>query len=124
MELYVGLLTLVTTAKVYATKTNKVKSLEICDIAENTLKNYTMEEFASLKSDKSPIGENPGITLKEKYHFLYVLTKEKLSNNDDSRLIELNQTLRSLSKIEEDELMDIITMTMSRPAEILYGFTI
>lgn len=120
MEFYTSSLMLLATANVYATKTNKLKNLEVCKIAENTFKKYTMEEFIAFKSEDTHIGENPGTTLKEKISFLYILIKEKLNKNDDVRLFELNEILKSLSESEEDELIDVITMTITRPGEILF----
>jgi len=43
-----------------------------------------------------------------------------LNNNDDFRVIELNTILKSLNESEEDELMDVITMTISKSGEILF----
>jgi len=121
MDPYTSSLMLLMIAKEYANKTNKFKSLEVCEIAEKTLlKSYTKEEFMSfmdIKLDGLPLQENPGTSLKEKFYFIYSLIKEKLSKNNDDKLIEINKTLKSLKKDEEDELVDVIIMTMMKPSE-------
>lgn len=123
MDLYTSSLMLLMIAKEYANKTNKFRSLEVCEIAEKTLlKSYTKEEFMSfidVKLDGLPLQENPGTSLNEKFYFLYTLIKEKLSKNNDDKLIEINQILKSLNKDEEDELMDVIIMTMMKPGDII-----
>lgn len=120
MDFHMNSLILLSIAKAYATKTNKIKSLEVSKLAENTFNQYTKEEFIFFRSEDQPLQNNPGATLKEKFHFIYILTKEKLINNNDLRLVELNNLLQSLNKNEEDELMDVITMTLTKPGEILY----
>lgn len=119
MEFYTITGMLLGLVNMYATKINKLKSLEVCKIAENTFKNYTMEEFMSFKSEATTLTDNPGTTIKEKMVVLYFLIKEKLSENNDIRLVELNEILKSLSTSEEDELIDVITVTFTRPGEIL-----
>jgi tRNA A37 N6-isopentenylltransferase MiaA len=119
MELYVGSGFLLATAQVHATKTNKVKSLEVCKVASKTFKQYTVQEFMTFKAEDSPLQDIPVITLKERYNFMYQLIKERLNKNDDQRLIELNSLLNSLTKDEEDELIDVITVSMSNPGEVL-----
>ena len=114
MDKHTSSLILLMIAKEYADKTNKLKSLEICKIAENTLKNYTKEEFMTSMDFKLQ-----GMTLEEKILFSYVFIKEKLSKNNDPRLIEINDLLKSLNKDEEDELMDVIIITMTKPSEII-----
>lgn len=123
MDFYLNLNILLNLAKLYSTKTNKLKSLEICNISENTLKKYTKEEFIAFKLEDKPVEklvENPGLTMKEKFCVIYNLTKEKLNNNNDIRLIKLNNLLKSLNESEEDELLDVITITMTNPSGILY----
>jgi hypothetical protein len=123
MDPYNSSLILLMIAKEYANKTNKFKSLEVCEIAEKTLlKSYTKEEFMSfmdIKLDGSPLQENPGKSLNEKFYFLYTLIKEKLSKNNDNKLIEINESLKSLNKDDEEELMDVIIMTMMKPGDII-----
>ena len=97
MEFYTSTGILLCLVNMYATKINKLKSLDVCKIAENTFKNYTMEEFMSFKSEDTTLTDNPGTTLKEKMTVLYFLIKEKLSKNDDIRLVKLNEILKSLS---------------------------
>jgi len=76
MKFYAGSLSLVATAKLYAIKTNKVKSLEICNISETTLKNYTVEEFMSFRSDKSPIREKFRHNIKRK-NFIFIYSYQR-----------------------------------------------
>ena len=122
MELYVGSSLLLATAQIHATKTNKTKSLEVCNVALDTFKTYTPTEFMAFKALDEPIQDIPVSTMKERYHFIYLLIKERLSKNDDERLVELNKILESLSKDEEDELMDVVTASMSRPGDVLFDF--
>jgi len=116
MDQHTSSLILLMVAKEYANKTNRLKSLEVCEIAENTLKNYIKEEFTTSMDFKLQ-----GTTLEEKILFSYVFIKEKLSKNNDPRLIKINETLKSLNKDKEDELMDVIIMTMVKPSEILFN---
>ena len=111
---------LLATAQIHATKINKIKSLEVCKIALDTFKSYTPAEFMLFKSQDDSKIDIPVTTMKERYHFIYQLIKHRLSKNDDERLVEINSLLRSLSKDEEDELMDVITVSMSRPGDVLF----
>jgi len=125
MEFYDNLFILLAIAKIYSSKTNKKKSLEIINLSGNILKQYTKEEFRIFQPGNiiidTELEENPGETLYEKFNFLYNLIKEKLIDNNDIRLNELNNLINTLNKSEEEELINIIIQTMTNPADIIMG---
>ena len=125
MELYSTALICAGTIKIYASRMNKTKTLEICEIAITTLKSYTQEEFTSFNQDEVPLLntplQNPSSTQKEKFTFLYTCTKEKMSKNPDVRVEHINNLLNSLTESEESDLLDDITVVMSNPGKVLFN---
>ena len=79
MELYLGSMYLLATAEIYATKTNKPKSLEVCKVASDTFKRYISTEFMLFKAQDDEILDFPTSTLKERYNFIYLLVKDFLT---------------------------------------------
>lgn len=123
MDLYLGLGFSLAVINKYATDTNQVKCIEICDCAINTFKNYTLSEFCIVSAEIHT--DNPIIlvdySMKEKYGVLYEHVKKELNKNDDQRLAELNSLLSQLTHTEEDELLDVITKSLSNPGKVLYN---
>lgn len=120
MALYRSALIFVATVNLYATKTCDLKTLEICEIATNTLKSYTLEEFASFNKAEPTQSIKPGSTLREIFLCLYTATKERLNKNSDPRLESINNLLKSLTISEENDLLDVITTVLTNPGNVLY----
>ena len=123
MELYTGLGMLLAIGDIYSTKNNRIKCSEICKLAAITLMKYTLVEFMEFKfnANGEPLQQIPEETVNGKLIFLYKLAKEKLLRNNDEKLIELNILLQSLTKEEEEDLMDVLIVSITKPGDILYN---
>lgn len=72
-------------------------------------------------NDNEPLKLNPSMQGRDKIQVLYETLKERILKNDDSRLVELNKILKTLTKLEEDELIEVVTMSVTRPGDILFS---
>jgi len=101
-------------------KANKPRSIQIFGLMMNTLNKYTDEELQHIERVKNPMlnKDNPGATVYEKFYNLYLSIKNELLESQSPKLVELNELLKSLTKVEEEEFVEIAVNSISNPSSV------
>lgn len=105
----------------FANKNDKPKCIEIFGVIKNLFETYTDQEFSEYANLRpyDDLRVNEGTTTNEKFRVLFYSIREKVANNDSPKLVEINNLLRNLTEIEENDLIDIIDLAMTCPYEAL-----